>query len=139
MTPEQKRFVICSICNCKIEDGTGRFNLPTGTECIKCHEKPRKELKYVKLAGYNIPYKKLKEYAEIVDYTRRAALMGQTKDEPLIVMQALENRVRIHKEIFKITGHDHDSTKPEVMKIRKALENWLEKNTMTEPQVHGLV
>lgn len=130
----------CSICHKTIEDGIGRFNLPTGIECTKCHDiNPKKEPKYVNLADYKIPYKLLKEYAEIVDYTRRAALMGQTKDDPLIVMKALENRVNVHKKIFKITGHDHDSTEPEVMKIRDALEKWLEKNVMTKPQVKGLV
>ena len=130
----------CSICHKKIEDGVGRFNFPSGVECMECHDtNPKKKPKYVKLAGYKIPYKLLKEYAEIVDYTRRAALMGQTKDDPLIVVKALENRVNVHKKIFKITGHDHDSTEPEVMKIRNALENWLEKNVMTKPQVKGLV
>ena len=130
----------CSICKKPIKEGTPRYNLPTGTECTDCHEnKPRKEPKYVKLGGYNIPYRKLKLYAETVDYTRRAALMGVTKDDPLIVFKALENRVKIHKEIFKITGHDHDSTEPKTMKIRKDLEKWLEKNVMTKPQVRGLV
>ena len=54
-------------------------------------------------------------------------------------MKALENRVKIHKEIFKIAGIDHDSTEPRAMKIRDALEKWLEKNVMTKPQVKGLV
>lgn len=132
----------CSICQCEIEDGVGRYNAPTGTECMKCYENPkkhRKDPKYVTLGGIKIPYKKLKEYAEIVDYTRRAALMGKTKDDPLIVMKALENRVKIHKQIFKIAGIDHNSTEPKAMKIRKDLEKWLEKNVMTPIQMKGLV
>ncbi len=129
----------CTICKKVIKIGTGRFNLLTGTECMECHEKPKKKPKYVKLAGYKIPYKKLEEYADVVDYTRRAALMGRTKDNPMIVIQALQNRVKIHKEIFKITGHDHDSMEPEPMKIRDALEKWLEKNVMTPTQMKGLV
>lgn len=134
--------VKCSICHKVIKDGVGRFNLPTGTECMDCHENPKKakkEPKYVTLAGIKIPYKKLKLYAETVDYTRRAALMGQIEDDPLIVMKALENRVKIHKEIFKIAGIDHDSTEPKAMNIRNALDNWLEKNVMTKTQVKGLV
>ena len=129
----------CSICHEKIEDGVGRFNLPTGTECMSCHEKPKKKPKYVKIAGYKIPSKLLEEYVEGVEYTRRAALMGQTKDDLLIVLKALENRVKIHKAIFKIAGYDHDSTEPEAMKIRDALATWLEKNVMTKPQVKRLV
>ncbi len=132
----------CSICHKTIEDGVGRFNFPSGTQCMECYDNPKKqkkEPKYVKIAGYKIPYKKLKLYAETVDYTRRAALMGQTRDDPLIVMKALENRVKIHKEIFKIAGIDHDSTEPKAMKIRNALEKWLERNIMTPSQVHGLV
>ncbi len=130
---------VCSICKKEIEDGVGRYNLPSGVECTKCHEKPKKKPKYVKIAGYKIPYKKLEEYVDVVEYTRRAALMGKTKDDPLIVMKALANRVKIHKEIFKIVGINHDSTEPKAKKIRDALEKWLEKNVMTKPQVNGLV
>ena len=132
----------CTICNKTIPEGTGRYNLPTGTECTDCHENPKKrkkEPKFVTLAGVKVPYKKLREYADVVDYTRRAALMGKTKDDPQIVMAALDNRVKIHKEIFKLVGIKHDSTSPKAMKIRDALEKWLEKNVMTKPQREGLV
>lgn len=134
--------VKCTICSVEIEIGTGRYNFPGGTECTDCHDNPnkrKKEPKYVKIAGHKIPYKMLEQYAEVVDYTRRAALIGQVKDDPQVIMQALQNRVEIHKKIFKITGHDHESMEPAAMKIRNALEKWLEKNVMTKPQAGGLV
>ena len=132
-------FVICTKCKCKIPDGEMRANYPTGTECIKCAEKPKKKPKFTNIAGYKIPTKKLEEYRDVVEYTRRAALRGQTNDEPMIVINALNNRVKIHKEIFAIAGIDHDSTSKKAMKIRDALDTWLEKNVMTPSQVKGLV
>ena len=141
MKPKQKQnFILCVKCKDKIYDGDGRFNYPTGQECTNCGDPTtKKKPKFTKIAGYNIPTKKLEEYRDVVEYTRRAAIMGRSRDDPLIVMRALENRVKIHKAIFKITGHDHDSTAKEPTRIRHALDEWLEKNVMTKPQKNGLV
>ncbi len=129
----------CTKCGINIYEGEGRFNFPSGTECSKCGDNPKKKPKFTDIAGYKISTKLLEEYRVVVEYTRRAALRGQTNDEPMIVMRALNNRVKIHKKIFKIAKINHDSTTPKAMKIRNALEEWLEKNVLVKPQVKGLV
>ena len=131
----------CSICNIEIEDGVGRFNTHNGVQCVDCYDKKKKEIKprYVKIAGYNIPTKLLEDYRDKVDFTRRSVTLAIGRDDPRIVMKALSDRVAIHKAIFKITGHDHDSTAKEPMRIRDALEKWLNENTIEKPQVNGLV
>ncbi|MFI5416435.1 MAG: hypothetical protein ACHQW9_00080 [Nitrososphaerales archaeon] len=124
-------IVSCRTCGKTIKDGEGRINTAKGQECMKCYSKPKLVPLYTKIAGYNIPTKMLEEYRDKVEYTRHSAVMGKALDDPRWITRALEIRVQIHKKIFKITGHDHDSTEPKPMEIRKALEEWLESNIMT--------
>lgn len=129
----------CSICKKEIVEGEGRFNTPDGVKCLDCYDKRKADPKYTKIAGHNIPTKLLREYAEKVEYTRHSAISAKARDKPELVLRALQDRVEIHKKIFKITGHDHDSVEPEARKIREGLERWLEKNTLLPTQEHGLI
>ena len=129
----------CVGCGKAIKDGEGRVNSSRGAECMKCYAKPKLVPVYTDIAGYKIPTKMLLEYRDKVEYTRHSAIMGQALDDPRWITRALENRVEIHKKIFKITGHDHDSAADIPMKIREALETWLEVNVITHVPAGSLL
>ena len=137
----QDNFVKCSICKKKIYDGDGRFNLPQGiTKCMDCYEKiPEKKSKYIMIAGFKIPSKLLWDYADKVEQTRKSAVMGSRMKRPDLITKALNDRVSIHKEICKITGYDHEDTSKKAMKVRNALDDWLNKNTFYDSQENGLI
>ena len=128
----------CIKCDLKFKDGDSRMNQSEGTYCWDCWKEsktPKLKPRFVKIAGYDVPAKMLQQYAEHVDYTRRVAHFGHEE----ILIQALHDRVTIHKAIFKISGHDHDSTAKEPTRIRKALEEWLEENTLEPKQKDELL
>lgn len=127
---DKSNKVSCKDCGKKIKDGEGRVNSAKGSQCMVCYEKPQLIPVYTKIAGYQIPTKILNDWKDASEYIRHSAIMGKALDNPIWITRALQARVDVHKKIFKITGHDHESTEPEPMKIRRALEKWLEENTM---------
>ncbi len=133
--------VKCKGCDRVLVNGVdGRFNVAGGPKCGDCYDKkPKKQPKTIDIGGYDIPSKLLLEYASKVEMTRNAAVVGIRQNDPLVVMKALNERVEIHKKIFKIAGYDHDDFGKEANKIRKALDEWLNENIFIEPQLDGLV
>jgi len=128
----------CSICGCNLPDGVMRMNAPSGIRCMDCADKKVKQPKFTKIAGIDVETKLLLKYAEKVDYTRQASRIGSGKNDPILIMKALSDRVEIHKAIFKKVGVDHDSTSKKAMGIRKALEVWLEAHVIEKPHSSNL-
>jgi len=128
----------CSICSSNIPDGVGRFNLPDGVRCTDCVDVKVKQPKFTKIAGINVETVLLIKYVEKVDFTRQSARVSRGKNDPLLIMKALSDRVEIHKAIFKKVGIDHDSTSKKAMKIRDALEVWLEAHVIEKPHSSNL-
>lgn len=129
----------CATCDTPLPDGVGRFNLPGGPFCGDCYDKPRKQAKTINIGGIDVPSKLLLEYASKVEMTRNAAQVGSRNNDPLVIMKALQERVVIHKKIFKIANINHDSTSKKAMKVRDALDKWLNENIFIEPQLDGLI
>ena len=131
------RFVTCHVV---IQDGDGMYNLPTGIKCSTCGDRRlQKKKKLTEIADLKIPTKLLEQYRDQVELTRNCAEKGLKKNDPLIVMQALHDRTIFHTKILKLAGLKHDDMNKKAMKIRKALDAWLEENIFIKPQVDGLI
>jgi len=128
----------CTICGSNIPEGVGRYNKPSGVCCTDCGQKKVKQPKFTDIGGIKVQTELLLKYAEKVELTRNAAKHGTGKNDPIFIMQALSDRVAIHKAIFKKVGIDHDSVSKKAMKIRKALEVWLEDHVIEKPHRSNL-
>lgn len=138
----------CTKCFVKIEGGEGRFNYPTGVQCNKCgeeyYEKNLKGMKLidvhghfkrqekigkmVKIGGYDIPKELINIYVDKVAFTRRAGIYAIGSEDPIIVMNALKEREKAHRIIFKHVGLDYPDVKlrPKSLKFQRALSDYLD-------------
>ncbi len=116
------------------------YNLPTGVKCNVCGDRRlQKKTKFTKIENLKVSTKLLEQYRDTVEMTRNAASKGLKKNDPIIVMEALQQRTIFHTKILKLAGLKHDDMTKKAMKIRKALDAWLEENILIGPQVDGLI
>ena len=124
------------------------YNSPIGWVCSDCGEsKPWMETKRkqtdkkkkiqsrdfkventITIGKYSLDGKILKEYVEKVEYLRRAVAIGRMSEDPIIIQNALIQREKIHRKIYKsIKLHYHSDLKAtkESIKFNELLDVWL--------------
>ena len=145
----------CVICHKKFEADEGIYNYPDGVRCIKCGDnytgwkkklkkhyqnEPMQDIKKEfdenmklgasRIGQYIIPNKLLYPYAEKVNYLRRAITISIGRDDPLIIQKALEQREKLHREIFryiKLPYHTDLESGKDSTEFNSLLDEWIQK------------
>ena len=147
----------CVICHKQFEEDEGIYNYPDGARCMKCGDnytgwkkklkkhyqnEPKQDIKKEfdenmklgasRIGQYIIPNKLLYPYAEKVNYLRRAITIAIGRDEPLIMQKALEQREKLHREIFKyirLPYHTDLEASEESINFNELLDDTIQKIT----------
>lgn len=145
----------CIKCGKRLINGVDvRYNYPDGTRCIPCGDgykgwakrqniremqelqgkmsgtpEKRKEWRGTATIGdYTIPIHLLENWKDAVIHTRNASVIGASRENPLYTFNALQNREKVHREIFEflLLPYHADTKNAESIKLNILLNEWLD-------------
>lgn len=152
---EQQSLDHCTKCGKQLRNGVdARYNYPDGTRCIPCGDGykgwmkrqnirelqglqnrlsgiPEKSVEWkgtTEIGNYLIPTHLLTNWKESVIHCRNASVISVSRENPLFVFNSLQNRERIHREIFSYLGlpYHGDTKNKDSINLNMLLNEWLD-------------